>query len=85
LCAINASSTGLRTDAAKETVSQNRTTHGLCGRFPVLANGSEAEYDDLLARFMQAEHPADDCKAHRRISAVVRAQYDELGASDPGG
>jgi hypothetical protein len=53
-------STGPKTPAGKETVSQNRITHGLCGRFRVLSNESQAEYDALLERFMRAEQPADD-------------------------
>jgi hypothetical protein len=53
-------STGPRTTAGRETVSHNRTTHGLCGRFRVLPSEDQAEYDDLLERFMQAEQPADD-------------------------
>ena len=44
----------------KAKVSQNRTTHGLCGRFQVLPCEDQAEYNDLLNRFMDAENPVDD-------------------------
>ena len=53
-------STGPRTAAGRETVSQNRTIHGLCGSFRVLPSENQAEYDDLVERFMQAENPADE-------------------------
>ena len=52
-------STGPSSADGRETVSQNRTTHGLCGRFRVLRCEKQAEYDDLLERFLQAEQPAD--------------------------
>ncbi|MBV8895604.1 MAG: hypothetical protein JO051_03760 [Acidobacteriaceae bacterium] len=44
----------------KAKVAQNRTTHGLCGRFQVLPCEDQAEYNDLLNRFMDAENPVDD-------------------------
>ncbi len=53
-------STGPQSASGKEAVSQNRTTHGLCGRFRVLASENQAEYDDLLHRFLQSEQPLDD-------------------------
>lgn len=53
-------STGPRTTAGRETVSHNRTTHGLCGRFRVLPSEDQSEYDSLLQRFLEAEQPADD-------------------------
>ena len=53
-------STGPRSTTGLEKVSQNRTVHGLCGRFKVLPSENQAEYDDLLRRFLQAEQPADD-------------------------
>ena len=53
-------STGPRSAAGLEKVSQNRTVHGLCGRFKVLPSEDQAEYDDLLRRFLHAEQPADD-------------------------
>jgi hypothetical protein len=54
-------STGPRTEAGRQKVSQNRTKHGLCGDFTVPAlYEDQAVYDDLLERFMQAEQPADD-------------------------
>ncbi len=51
-------STGPTSSDGRETVSHNRTTHGLCGRFQVLSNENQSEYDDLLERFMQSEQPA---------------------------
>jgi len=53
-------STGPKDPAMKEKVSHNRTTHGLCGRFQVLPCEDQAEYNDLLNRFMDAENPIDD-------------------------
>jgi hypothetical protein len=53
-------STGPRTQAGREKVSHNRTTHGLCGRFQVLACEDQAEYNDLFNRFMEVEKPVDD-------------------------
>ncbi len=53
-------STGPRTEAGRATVSQNRTTHGLCGRFRVLPCEDQAEYNTLFERFLKAEQPADD-------------------------
>ena len=53
-------STGPQSASGKETVSQNRTTHGLCGRFRVLPSEDQAEYDTLLERFLKSEQPADD-------------------------
>ncbi len=53
-------STGPKTDTGRQTVSQNRVIHGLCGAFRVLASENQSEYDDLLTRFIAAEKPADD-------------------------
>ena len=53
-------STGPRTSAGQEKVSQNSRTHGLCGAFTVLESENQAQYDDLLERYLQAEQPADD-------------------------
>jgi hypothetical protein len=51
-------STGPRTEAGKAKVSQNRTTHGLCGRFTVLeAVESQQDFDTLLQRFIEEEQP----------------------------
>src|SRR6201997_1631398 len=50
-------STGARTEAGKAAVSQNRTTHGLCGRFRVLPFEKQEEYDEFLAQFMEDEKP----------------------------
>jgi hypothetical protein len=72
-------STGPRTAAGRETVSQNHTIHGLCGSFRVLPSENQAEYDDLVERFMQAENPADDvelelvCKMARHTWLSERA------------
>ena len=53
-------SCGPKTPETKAVSAQNNLKHGLCGRFRVLAGESQAEYDDLLARFMRTEQPADD-------------------------
>ena len=53
-------STGAKTTAGREAVSQNRTTHGLCGRFTVLANENPIAFDQLFERFLQNEKPVDD-------------------------
>ncbi len=53
-------STGPRSTTGKETVSQNSRKHGLCGAFKVLEGESQAEYDDLLERYLRIEQPADD-------------------------
>jgi len=53
-------STGPKDPALKAKVAQNRTTHGLCGRFQVLSCEDQAEYNDLLNRFMDVEKPVDD-------------------------
>ena len=52
-------STGATSAAGKEVVSQNAVRHGLCGRFQVLADEDQAEYNGLLQRFNEAEQPAD--------------------------
>ena len=52
-------STGPTSAAGKTVVSENRTTHGLCGQFSVLPCESQADYDALLAGFMESEQPAN--------------------------
>jgi hypothetical protein len=68
-------STGPRTEAGKQKVSQNRTKHGLCGEFTVLGYEDQAAFDDLLDRFMQAEQPAD---AVERELVAKMARHDWL-------
>jgi hypothetical protein len=54
-------STGPRTTAGKEIAARNRVVHGLCSEnFTVLTGESQARFDNLLARFMLVEQPADD-------------------------
>ena len=53
-------STGPKTEAGKEKVSQNALKHGLCGNFKVLACENQAEYDGIFESFLQAEKPVDD-------------------------
>ncbi|MBV8897634.1 MAG: hypothetical protein JO051_14070 [Acidobacteriaceae bacterium] len=38
----------------------NAIQHGLCGRFRVLPDENQAEYDNLVRRFMEAEKPVDE-------------------------
>ena len=61
-------STGPTSTAGKEQVSQNRTTHGLCGKFRVLPAESQEAYDALLAGLMEAEKPVDPAE----VECVVR-------------
>ncbi|MBV8896389.1 MAG: hypothetical protein JO051_07750 [Acidobacteriaceae bacterium] len=53
-------SRGPVTDAGKQKVSINAIQHGLCGRFRVLPDENQAEYDNLIRRFMEAEKPVDE-------------------------
>ncbi len=50
-------STGPKSAAAKEKVSQNSVNHGLCGRFDVLACEHQEDYDLLLSRLHEEEKP----------------------------
>ena len=52
-------STGPTSEEGKEKVSSNAIQHGLCGRFRVLPNENQDEYNDLVRRFLEAEQPAD--------------------------
>ena len=52
-------STGPTSPEGKGKVLLNAIQHGLCGRFRVLDDENQAEYDDLLRRFLEAEQPAD--------------------------
>ena len=52
-------STGPASVSGLEKSSQNRRTHGLCGKFTVLANESQEMYDELLAAFLETEQPAN--------------------------
>ena len=61
-------STGAISEAGKRTVSQNRTTHGLCGQFRVLACENQADYDALLVGLTEAEQPANAAE----VECVVR-------------
>ncbi len=53
-------STGPTSGTGKQSVSQNSRKHGLCGAFKVLEGESQADYDDLLERYLRIEQPADD-------------------------
>jgi len=53
-------SRGPVSEAGKQKVSMNAIQHGLCGRFRVLPDENQAEYDDLVRRFMESEKPVDD-------------------------
>jgi hypothetical protein len=52
-------SCGPKSPETKEKVSQNRTTHGLCGKFAVLPCESQENFDKLVAAMMEAEQPAN--------------------------
>ena len=53
-------SRGPVSEAGKQKVSMNAIQHGLCGRFRVLPDENQDEYDDLVRRFMESEKPVDD-------------------------
>jgi hypothetical protein len=50
-------STGPRSIAAKEKVSQNRTVHGLAGKFQVLDYESQEEFDHFLSQLIEDQQP----------------------------
>jgi hypothetical protein len=52
-------STGPKTAEGKQKVSQNRRTHGLCGKFAVLSCERQDLFDELVAQLMEAEQPAN--------------------------
>src|SRR5579884_4084694 len=65
-------STGPRTEEGKAKVSQNRTTHGLCGKFFVLAEVEKQEnYETLLARFIEEEQPTTQ-RQHELVVKMAR-------------
>jgi hypothetical protein len=64
-------STGPTSEAGRAVVSQNAVKHGLCGRFQVLPGEDQEEYNDLLARFMRSEEPADDVE-RELVAKMVR-------------
>jgi hypothetical protein len=51
-------STGPRSAASKEKVSQNRLSHGLCGPFRVLAYESQDQFENLIAQLTADQKPA---------------------------
>ena len=51
--------TGSVTETGRETVSQNRTTHGLRGIFRVLPGEDQDQFDRLFQDFVTAEQPVD--------------------------
>jgi hypothetical protein len=52
-------SSGAVTAEGKQIISQNATKHGLTGRFQVLPDESQADFDELLAGYIRAQAPAD--------------------------
>ena len=52
-------SCGPKSPETKEKVSQNRTTHGLCGKFAVLHFESQENFDKLVEAMTEAEQPAN--------------------------
>jgi hypothetical protein len=52
-------STGAKTPEGKAVVAQNSVTHGLTGRFHVLANEVQSEFDELLTGLLTSHAPAD--------------------------
>ena len=52
-------SCGPKSPETKAKVSQNRRTHGLCGKFNVLACENQQQFDELVAALTEAEQPAN--------------------------
>ena len=65
-------SCGPKSPESKQKVSQNRTTHGLCGAFRVLSCERQEQFDALVTGLMEAEQPADDSE---RELVVKMAQH----------
>jgi hypothetical protein len=65
-------STGLTSPEGKAKVSQNRRTHGLCGKFGVLSCENQERFDELVAQFMEAEQPANAAESEL---VVKMAEY----------
>jgi len=56
-------STGATSPEGKETVSHNRTKHGLCGRFQVLPEvESQEKYDAFLEQLIEDEAPVGEAE-----------------------
>jgi hypothetical protein len=56
-------STGPKTEAGKQTASQNRRSHGLGGKFQVLPCEHQPEYEQLLQELDDEYHPRGASKA----------------------
>jgi hypothetical protein len=65
-------SCGPKSPESKAKVSQNRTTHGLCGAFRVLSCERQEQFDALVAALIESEQPADDSE---RELVVKMAQH----------
>lgn len=52
-------STGAKTPEGKAVVAQNSVTHGLTGRFRVLATETQSEFDELFSGLITSHSPAD--------------------------
>lgn len=52
-------STGAKSPEGKAIVAQNSVTHGLTGKFRVLAAESQSEFDELRAGLLSSHAPAD--------------------------
>src|SRR5579863_1249270 len=48
-------SSGPVTDSGKQIVSQNAVRHGLTGKFQVMPDESQEDFDELLAGYRRAE------------------------------
>ncbi len=80
-------STGPTSAAGKEKVSQNRTLHGLTGRFQVLPNEKQERFEELFNQFMLDENPvgsveielvrkmAEHTWCARRASCLIEACF----------
>jgi hypothetical protein len=64
-------STGPRTPEGRATVSQNRRTHGLLGRFALLPDESCADYEDLVQSIYEEHNPESDTE-FRLANSVIQ-------------
>jgi hypothetical protein len=63
-------STGPTSEAGKATVSQNRRTHGLLGRFLMLPDENPADYDELIDSINNEFHPETDDEYRLALSTA---------------
>jgi hypothetical protein len=67
-------SSGAKTPAGKQIVSQNSTVHGLTGKFRVLSTETQSEFDELLAGLISSHAPADAAETEL-ITSIAEALW----------